>query len=430
MDHEHLRPSLGPSTASTSQSIPSAEPLAKPRSFEGWLNLFVSFSILTVAFSLALFSLPVFYPALARTFHWNHASVAAGGSIVLLLIGGVAPLVGWLVDRYSPKAVLIGGMCIVATALALLSVTSSLVQYLAFCFLLGLGISSVSILPNSILIAPWFAKRGLAVGVINAGIGLGGFVAPMATSALIARRGVSHAFLTLSASIVAPLLLTIFLVRNKARRKPGEASNRGESLPLGADAGPAGAKSRRTALWIFGFSLFFGAHAMLAIQQHLVLYLTGQGITAKQAALSLSVALGASALGKILSGAIADAYSARLALILSILFVGMGIAALLAFGAGAGLIYMIVFGLGYGGIFNAPPLIVFELFGTAKVGKMLGLLLLFFGAGTSTGGLLAGYIFDRTHQYASAFAIDLAAATAGLVLAFFAKGRVRARMAA
>jgi hypothetical protein len=76
----------------------------------------------------------------------------------------------------------------------------------------------------------------------------------------------------------------------------------------------------------------------------------------------------------------------------------------------------IVFGLGYGGIFNASPTIIFEYFGTRRVGATMGLLLVFFGLGTASGGLLAGYLFDRTRAYTIPFTIDLALAAAGLLL--------------
>src|SRR5690349_4252492 len=97
--------------------------MTKSLPVQGWLTLFSSFCTLAIAFSFGLFSLPVFYPALVKSFGWTRAGVAGGGSIVLLLIGVMSPVVGWLADKYSAKAVLLGGMCLGALALALLSLT-------------------------------------------------------------------------------------------------------------------------------------------------------------------------------------------------------------------------------------------------------------------------------------------------------------------
>jgi MFS family permease len=94
-------------------------------------GLLVSFTVLAVAFCAGRFSLPVFYPVFAdpKKFGWTHAEAAAGGSIVLLLIGLLGPLVGWLSDKYSPKVVILGGCVTCAAAMALLSTTQTLAQW-------------------------------------------------------------------------------------------------------------------------------------------------------------------------------------------------------------------------------------------------------------------------------------------------------------
>ncbi|HEY7390326.1 MAG TPA: MFS transporter [Bryobacteraceae bacterium] len=381
-------------------------------SIRRWLALFASFCILAIAFSFGLFSLPAFYPVLIKQFGWSHAAAAAGGSIVLLLIGTFSPVVGSLVDRYSPKAVLLGGVLTVALALALLSRAQSLPSYYADCLLLGIGTSAVSILPNSILIAPWFARgRASAVGLMNAGIGMGG-IAPLLATSQFDRRGIGGTFLFLALWMAIPLALIVLAVPGARRSEP----RRSEPRPSGS--GRLVQLLRMPLFWIFGFSVFFAAHSMVAVQQNLVLYLRGQHVSAGRAALALSIAVWSSAPGKVISGAISDKFSARLGVIFSVLCIGAGITILLGAPPASGLIFLfaVIFGLGYGGIFNATPAIVFEYFGTRGVGAVMGLFLVFFGLGTSSGGLLAGYLFDRTHRYSVPFTLDLALAAAGLVL--------------
>jgi MFS family permease len=134
--------------------------------------------------------------------------------------------------------------------------------------------------------------------------------------------------------------------------------------------------------------------------------------------------LGASAAGKIGGGAIADKYSARVSLLWSIVCLAAGIGGLLSVEPGSPIVYWsaAMFGLGYGGVFNAPPLIAFEHFGTQRVGTILGLFMMFFGVGTSSGGLVAGMIFDRTHNYANSFTVDLLSCGIAFLL-FFAAAR-------
>ena len=388
----------------------------------GWQVLAASFTILMVAFSFALFSLPIFYPFLRRTYGWNAAQASAGGSIVLLLIGVLGPVIGRLTDRFTPKKVLLTGMCIGAGALALLSTISSLPQYYAFCVLFGIGTAAVSLVPTSMLIAPWFStKRGLAVGVINAGVGVAGFIAPNMTRKLIETFSMSHAFVALAALMTIPFVVTLVLVRGKnvTPQSPAAAKHRHTFAK-------AGEVVRTPMFWMFGLGLFFAAHTLTGIQQHLALYMTGHGVTPTSAAFALSMLLGASAAGKIGGGAIADKYSARVSLLWSIVCLALGIGGLLAVEPGSPLVYWsaAVFGLGYGGVFNAPPLIAFEHFGTERVGTILGLFMMFFGVGTSSGGLVAGMIFDRTRNYANSFSVDLLSCGIAFLL-FFAAARLR-----
>ena len=378
-----------------------------------------SFIILMVAFSFALFSLPIFYPFLRKTYGWNAAQASAGGSIVLLLIGVLGPFIGRLTDRFMPKKVLLTGMCISAISLALLSTIGGLPQYYAFCVLLGIGTAAVSLVPTSMLIAPWFStKRGLAVGVINAGVGVAGFLAPNVTRKLIETFSMSYAFVALAVLMAIPLAATLILVRGSRGAVPATAPRHSFSK--------ASEVIKTPMFWIFGFSLFFAAHTLTGIQQHLALYMTGHGVTPTNAAFALSMLLGASAAGKIGGGAIADKFSSRVAIQLSILCLMAGIAGLLAVEPSSVGVYWsaAMFGLGYGGVFNAPPLIAFEHFGIQKVGTILGLFMMFFGVGTSSGGLVAGMIFDRTHNYATAFTVDLVSCSLAFLL-LFAAARLR-----
>jgi MFS family permease len=387
----------------------------------GWQVLAASFIILMVAFSFALFSLPIFYPFLRKTYGWNAAQASAGGSIVLLLIGVLGPFIGRLTDRFSPKNVLLTGMCISAVSLGLLSTIGELAEYYTFAVLLGIGTAAVSLVPTSMLIAPWFStKRGLAVGVINAGVGVAGFIAPNLTRKLIETFSMSYAFVALAVLMAIPFVATLALVRSSTTT-PSEPPIPRHSLSKVGDV------IKTPLFWMFGLGLFFAAHTLTGIQQHLALYLTGHHVTPTNAAFALSMLLGASAVGKIGGGAIADKYSSRVSLLWSLVCLAAGIGGLLAVEPGSPAVYWsaAMFGLGYGGVFNAPPLIAFEHFGTEKVGTILGLFMMFFGVGTSSGGLVAGMIFDRTHNYTTAFTVDLLSCGIAFLLLFSA-ARLRA----
>jgi hypothetical protein len=67
-----------------------------------------------------LFSLPIFYPFLRRTYGWNAAQASAGIDRAVD-DRRAGPIIGRLTDRFTPKKVLLTGMCISAVSLVLLS---------------------------------------------------------------------------------------------------------------------------------------------------------------------------------------------------------------------------------------------------------------------------------------------------------------------
>jgi MFS family permease len=394
----------------------------QPPTLRAWLTLLAAFVVLTVAFGFSIFCWPAIYRPLVKAYGWNFASANAGGAIVLLLIGILSPFVGMLVDKFKPKAVILGGTFLAAVALALLSTMHSMAQYYAFCVVLGMGASAASILATSIVVGPYFSRwSGLAVGFANAGIGLGGYIAPRLATAQILERGLSGMFLVLSACMAIPFFLTLLMVRNP------DAPVAVPGFSLTGRVPTAGELIRMPMFWIFGTSLFFCAHAMLGVQQNLISYLTGEHVAPREAAFVLALAMAAAAPGKLISGILADRVSARAAMIFSVVCVGLGILALLNTPPQSGLIRWLafLFGMGYGGIFNASPTIVFEFFGTHQVGKALGLFYVFFGLGTSSGGELAGHLFDETHRWSVPFTVDLALAVASLLLVLAARRQTK-----
>ena len=401
----------------------------QPVTVRQWLGVVATFLVLALPFSFAIFSLTTFYDSFAIVFHWSRTNAVTGNSIILLLIGVLSPFIGKAVDALSAKTVILGGCLATSLGFTLLStLRGSLAEYYLYCALLGLSGCASSILANSILIGPWFERaRGLMVGIINGGIGVGGFMAPRLIAKLlpstrsvpVLAAGISHAFLVLAGLMLIPFAITLLAVKNESRKATGGPNVK---VPDTAEL------LRMPMFWAFGISLFCAAHAMVGVQNPMVLYFVSEGLTRPLGAAILSIALGSAFFGKVISGILADRISARAAVIFSIICVLLGILGLLVTPAQSAAIdwVAVVFGLGYGGIFNAVPVIVFEHFGTHKVGSSLGWLYVFFGLGTATGPELAAQIVDATHSWPVAHAVDLAIVAAGLVLAL-ATGRLTRR---
>jgi MFS family permease len=78
------------------------------RGFYGWIIVMVA--LVSMAFWMGIrTSFSVFYVALLEEFSWNRGDSAGALSLALITYTVLAPLVGWLIDRFGPRRVVVPG---------------------------------------------------------------------------------------------------------------------------------------------------------------------------------------------------------------------------------------------------------------------------------------------------------------------------------
>jgi MFS family permease len=391
-----------------------------------------------VAWSLAAYVIPVFYPQLVSTFHWSRAKVAMGGSIQSIMVGVIAPLNGWIIDRRGVRLLMLAGVCTLAISYASLSAVSSLPQYYLACFFVGLGGSWTHHLPNELLIAKWFVKkRGLAIGILTAIAGIGATGMPIVSAKLIYSMGWRHASLTLPVFLLLPLLAIILIVRNEPQDMGLHPDGGTESAPAtrghhlttrvyGHQAhivNPFGT----SAFWVLGGMFFLIAWSTFSVFHHIVFYAEDQGASPTKAAFLFSLFLASSTVSRFLSGLLCTKIEAATALITNLFFIATAYVVLLFFTHNSVFTYLwiILLGLGVGGSLTCRALIVFENYGAVGVGKLYGVATAIFTAGAFVGPASSGYIFDKTGSYKPAFATALLLICGAIVLVRLFKRAVR-----
>src|SRR5476651_93105 len=128
-------------------------------------------------------------------YHWGRAAIQVAFTIFVLIETWLVPVEGYLVDRFGPRPVVIGGAVLVAIAWMINSVADSLSLLYLAAAIGGIGTGSVygTCVGNAL---KWFpGRRGLAAGITAAGFGAGAAITIVPISKMIAADGYERAFL-------------------------------------------------------------------------------------------------------------------------------------------------------------------------------------------------------------------------------------------
>ena len=280
------------------------------------------------------------------------------------------------------------------------------------------GIPTMSTIPR------WFTKRrGIALGITLAGFGLGGIISPPLAEWLISDYGWQQAYIVLGIiSLIAIISLAQFLKHSPQRigLKPyGENDTIADEQSLASGTGGISLKQafKMSRFWFLGpiETCFFFCVQVVVV--HIAAYAVDIKIPAIVAASILSIVATGSTIGRVAMGFMADWIGARRALMACLALATLALIWLI-FSREVWMFYLfaIFFGLAWGGMGPSINLITAELFGLKSLGMILAGLTLFGTLGGAVGAPLAGYIFDVTRSYGSAFLIGVILCTLATIL--------------
>ena len=99
--------------------------------FYGWLVVALSF-MTTLATSGTRSALTVMILPLEAEFGWSRATIATAASINLLLVGMMAPLGGYLMDRFGPRRMILTSLTLLVIGILSTTQMQSLWQLVLF----------------------------------------------------------------------------------------------------------------------------------------------------------------------------------------------------------------------------------------------------------------------------------------------------------
>ena len=389
------------------------------RERQGWIIVASLFVVLVFVFGSGYNTGGLFFPHLLKHFGWKRAQLSTLQGAALPLSAGLsAPLVGWLLDRFEARVVMVSGVIMTACSFLIASRVDSFGPLFAAYVLLGVGIGAATLLPCAMVIANWFgARRGLAMGLTFAGTSLGGALMTMVGNVAISHGGWRAGYVTLAIPMFIIVIPLIILV---VRTRPPQAE--GISVSQASDALPGFEMReaiRTRSFWMISAAQFFFAAVAAGTGLHLITYLTELGYTPSFAAGMMSLAYVVAAFGKLGMGLFADRVSARIALTIN--FIATCVGMLLIFNAGriAVLIpFVLIFGLALGAPLVLVPMLIAESLGLKRFGSIGGVAGIFNTIGAFVGPVGAGKIYDLTGSYTSAFEVFVVMCLIGAAVSF------------
>jgi OFA family oxalate/formate antiporter-like MFS transporter len=151
--------------------------------------------VCTVTIANLQYGWTLFIDPLDQKYHWGRAAIQVAFTIFIVTETWLAPISGYLVDRFGPRAMVCASGALVALAWVLNSLADSLALLYLAAFLAGLGAGPIfgATVGNAL---KWFPdRRGLATGLTAAGFGAGAVLTVVPLGAMIQARGYEAAFL-------------------------------------------------------------------------------------------------------------------------------------------------------------------------------------------------------------------------------------------
>ena len=413
--------------------------------FYGWIIIAVTFVTMAIGVN-ARTAFSLFFPPIIDEFGWERGITAGAFSFGFVVSAVVSPLIGRLMDRLGPRSVMELGVALMAGGLLLAPLTTQPWHlYLTIGVLVGAGSICLGYSGQSLFLPNWFIRRrGLAIGLAFAGVGIGSVTLLPWAQWMIDHSGWRTACTAIGLLVLVVLAPINLLLRKRPEdlglRPDGDAAASAASIkPVSNIVDPDWAsidwtlrRALRTArFWWLAIGYAGGLYIWYAVQVHQTRYLLDIGFSANVAVWALGAVSLLGIPGQILLGHVSDRVGREWIWSASCAGFAICFAALIALAQypTLPLVYLMVVSqgaLGYG-LTSIMGAVVVEIFQGKHYGSIFGTIMVAALAGGAAGPLVTGVLHDLWGNYTLAFAIGIGvSALSALAIWLAAPGKIRA----
>ncbi len=410
----------------------------KNRFFYGYVVTAAGFTIMLVGGGTYTPSFGVFLKPIVEEFGWARAQASLGYSLSVFIQGILAIGMGWLTDKLGPRlvAMVLGsflGICYI-----LMSGVTALWQFqLNYAFFGAIGASTIMV-PIMATVSRWFTRRrGLMLGIVQAGLALGGLLFPPVAGRLILSYGWRTAYLITGIVTIGGMVLAGFFLRRDPRDMGLSADGREDILY--AEAREAAKTSRGSvtevtrimklrSFWMMAAIYGIFGFCRTTFTSHVTAHVQDLGFSITQGANALAIIGGSSMFARVGMGRLADRIGNIPGFIISFVITALSLVlGLLAEELWMIYLFSVVFGIGWGNQAVLRYSLTSEVFGLRSIGLILGILAVGEALAAAFGSYFAGYLFDLSGSYRPVFWMGIVISLFGALLVGLLRPMVRAK---
>ena len=370
-------------------------------------------------------------------FGFSIASIGASYGLYFLMGALLAPLAGWLGDRYGARSMMLAGGIMFGVVLALVGFISQPWHLLLTFGLLRGAAQSIFMVPLMAAVSGWFRRRlGLGIGILWAAGGVGPAVMSPLLTFLIGQIGWQATFWVIGGvgGVLIAFLASVF------RNQPADIGIR----PYGAMEGDDSYQVRDASIERLRTKIFnqhirrtrafwnlISIHGLGCAGHGIILVFAvplaiSRDVEPVTAALMLTIISLVSIPSRFLTPVLAEIYGTKKIMATCLLVQGLSVLFLFwAQDAWVFFVFSAVFGLGFGGEWTGYLVINRQYFGHGPLGTCYGWQMTGALLGHAFVSLIAGIVVDVTGSYMPVIALSMVTSLGGVVVIFMLEPTTR-----
>jgi len=405
--------------------------------FYGWRNVVICFICYCMVYGVVFYGFSVIFPAMVKAMGWKRGDASIANTVRALLVAFASPLCAYMIGRFTVRVTLLAGGTLIVLGLLLAgTVMNQLWQWIVLWgVVVGLGLSLCGVIAVNTNTTYWFNRnRGMALGIVLSGAAVGGFVGQPLFTWIVKYFG-SWQMGWIAGALFSMIVVVAFWLKNKpedyGQHQDGISPEEAKAMA----AADSLAKTRRTyrtpepwtlpeairtrQIWCLTYCVLMQITPLYFLTTHGVFHMTGQGLTAMQAAYVLSFNVLGGAIARLPIGWLSDRIEGRwLLTICYILIAGSMYVFWKAPSMTSLAVSAFFFGLSYGAGLVLVPTLVGSYYGETHYHKILSFMFpIEYGLG-SVAPIAAGYIYDFHKSYDLFFEVMLVMVVISIVAAF------------